>query len=382
MGSKKEGSVKPLIKWTGGKYKEFKHFKHLIPDFDRYIEPFFGGGGVFFSLDKIENSIINDKSNDLVNFYRQVSKSDKRFKVSLYKYVNAWDDLKVLFNEYKVPLSNLFLDYRNQKISKEEISTNVLDKLSFTKISEKFDTIFNKEFTLSPNDLYKSIEINIVSKFSRIRAIELKEQKDFSQDEIYNHIETAIKSGFYMHFRRLLNQKSHSNIGDKMACWFLVRELCYGSMFRFNKKGEFNIPYGGIAYNKKNLRNKVDMIFSEVTTELFKTVEIFNLDFEELFNKVELRNGDFIFLDPPYDSEFSEYDNNSFTKSDQERLANCLYISKAKWMLVIKNTYFIFNLYKKEGIFINSFDKQYTYNVRGRNNRDVEHLIITNYQMS
>jgi DNA adenine methylase len=382
MNKNKRGVVKPLIKWTGGKYKEFKHFKHLIPDFDRYIEPFFGGGGVFFSLSENGNSIINDKSIDLINFYKQVSNSDSNFKESLYEFVNAWDDLKVLFNEYKEPLTNLFLNYRNQKISKDEISAFVDELLPLTKISKKYDRIFTEKFTLNPEELYKNIDINIVSKFSRIRSIEIKEGKEFTTNELYQHIETAIRSGFYMHFRGLLNQNAYKHIGEKMACWFLVRELCYGSMFRFNKKGEFNIPYGGIAYNKKSIKNKVDQLFSEDTSLLFKTVEIFNLDFEELFNEVEPRKGDFIFLDPPYDSEFSEYDNNSFTKRDQERLANCLYNSKAKWMLVIKNTDFIFNLYKKEGVFINSFDKQYTYNVRGRNNRDVEHLIITNYQMS
>jgi len=39
--------VRPIIKWTGGKYDEFSMFSDFIPDFEKYFEPFFGGGGFF-----------------------------------------------------------------------------------------------------------------------------------------------------------------------------------------------------------------------------------------------------------------------------------------------------------------------------------------------
>ena len=43
--------MKPIIKYRGGKSKEIREFASLIPqDYDRYIEPFFGGGAVFFFL--------------------------------------------------------------------------------------------------------------------------------------------------------------------------------------------------------------------------------------------------------------------------------------------------------------------------------------------
>ncbi|MFC1802327.1 DNA adenine methylase, partial [Patescibacteria group bacterium] len=89
---------------------------------------------------------------------------------------------------------------------------------------------------------------------------------------------------------------------------------------------------------------------------------------------------DFIFLDPPYDTNFSDYDKNSFDKKDQERLAKCLYKTKANFILIIKKTPFIYDLYNnKKAIKIDSFEKTYLYNVKGRNDRDVEHLIIYNF---
>src|SRR5690606_12534386 len=117
--------------------------------------------------------------------------------------------------------------------------------------------------------------------------------------------------------------------------------------FRFNTRGRFNIPYGGIAYNKKNLRAKANLLFSNEVKHVFERCDIFNLDFEEFLDVVKPTSQDFIFLDPPYDAEFSEYDQNAFTRQDQVRLRNCLGRQSAKWMLVIKETSFIYDLYKE-----------------------------------
>ena len=82
----------------------------------------------------------------------------------------------------------------------------------------------------------------------------------------------------------------------------------------------------------------------------------------------------------PYDTDFSNYEGKDFTKDDQRRLAEALKKAKAKFILIIKNTDFIYSLY--DGFFnILCFDKTYTYNVRSRNERNVEHLIITNISM-
>ena len=70
----------------------------------------------------------------------------------------------------------------------------------------------------------------------------------------------------------------------------------------------------------------------------------------------------------------------SFDKKDQERLAEYLYNTNAKFILIIKDTPFISSLYKnKKGIKIDRFDKTYLYNVKGRNDRNVEHLVIYNF---
>ena len=84
-------------------------------------------------------------------------------------------------------------------------------------------------------------------------------------------------------------------------------------------------------------------------------------------------------MDPPYDTEFSTYAKNDFDKEDQIRLANYLKKTKAKFMLVIKNTKFIYDLYKNNGFNIKSFDKKYLVSFMNRNDKESEHLLITNY---
>ena len=112
----------------------------------------------------------------------------------------------------------------------------------------------------------------------------------------------------------------------------------------------------------------------------FKKTKIYNLDFEQFLRTVKPKENDFIFLDPPYDSEFSTYAQNAFTRDDQKRLANYMINEcKAKWMMIIKNTDFIYGLYDKEGINIRTFDKEYVVSFMNRNDKKVTHLLITNY---
>jgi DNA adenine methylase len=154
-------------------------------------------------------------------------------------------------------------------------------------------------------------------------------------------------------------------------------------MFRYNRNGAFNVPYGGIGYNRKNLSKKLEYLKSKELIEHLKDTTIENLDFQEFFEKHKPKKDDFIFLDPPYDSEFSTYAKNEFTKADQKRLADYLINEcKANWMVIIKNTDFIYSLYNKPNVNIISYDKKYLVNFQNRNDRGVEHLLIRNYTLN
>lgn len=68
--------MKPLIKWSGGKYDELEQIKPYIPDsYDTYIEPFVGGGALFFDLQP-SKAVINDIHPELTNLYQQIKEGN------------------------------------------------------------------------------------------------------------------------------------------------------------------------------------------------------------------------------------------------------------------------------------------------------------------
>ena len=78
----------------------------------------------------------------------------------------------------------------------------------------------------------------------------------------------------------------------------------------------------------KYITSKIEQMNSNDVISYFKHSSIYNLDFEEFLNLFDLNENNFIFLDPPYDSEFSTYDNNSFDRNEQIRLRD--YMTKYK----------------------------------------------------
>lgn len=65
--------ARPLLKWAGGKTQLLNDLLPKIPNsYGRYIEPFFGGGALFFALNP-SDAIIADSNPELINVYRQVA---------------------------------------------------------------------------------------------------------------------------------------------------------------------------------------------------------------------------------------------------------------------------------------------------------------------
>ncbi|HEY1009071.1 MAG TPA: DNA adenine methylase [Sphingobacteriaceae bacterium] len=373
--------IRPLIKWAGGKYDEFEYFSPFIPANIRYyIEPFMGGGGVFFARRPGGMCYLNDKSTDLIQFY--TSLSDPEFKRQAFLYVDAWDQAGLLSAELLKFERDLFLGFMTEKLSLSEVEVRLATRLAGLD-RQQFYPLFDAEFCPDPQVFQDVLIASLTDKFRRVRMISEKNSLTFSSQQLAVHFATGIKSGAYLYLRKLMNDDSTGRRrlpqAKRVANWYFVREFCYASMFRFNTKGEFNIPYGGAAYNRKKIRRKIERLFTAEVSQLFRRSQFFNLDFEQFLNRLSLSDEDFIFLDPPYDSKFSIYDQNAFTKADQKRLARWLLGTSARWMLIIKETPFIRSLYTAPGIVIHKFDKSYTYNVRGRNNRQVKHLAILNY---
>lgn len=85
-------SVKPILKWAGGKTQLITQLLPHVPErFGTYIEPFFGGGALFFTLQP-ERAIISDSNPELVNLYRQVATAVDSVISCLKRYRNTRED--------------------------------------------------------------------------------------------------------------------------------------------------------------------------------------------------------------------------------------------------------------------------------------------------
>lgn len=95
--------MKPVLKYNGGKYRELKYIRPFFPEFDRYVEPFVGGGSVFFDLEH-KNSVINDADPILVDFYRVLAFNREKLIEELKSLENneeTYYEVREMFNGLK-----------------------------------------------------------------------------------------------------------------------------------------------------------------------------------------------------------------------------------------------------------------------------------------
>jgi DNA adenine methylase len=197
--------------------------------------------------------------------------------------------------------------------------------------------------------------------------------------ENYNciHFEGISKEDFsntagklYYYYR----DNTFENPIDKAIQFWILRQLSFSGMNRFNSNGEYNVPFGW--YQK--LRQ---IEWSEEFQSLFENTTILNVDFEEcLSNVVE---NDFVFLDPPYTTKFNKYSpDGSFTQNDQIRLANWFRNSKSNNMIIINKDDFTTELYRD--YIVEEYDYRYSIKVRDRISSEaseIKHIIATNYKI-
>src|SRR5260370_9822993 len=166
---------------------------------------------------------------------------------------------------------------------------------------EDFHDMFAGYLEKNSENFLREIKRNLVSKTTRMKQLENKKGK-LPESDIVANMESALKSAFYMHLRHLYNSINAYGIstGTATAIFFFVRENAYAAMFRYNSRGEFNVPYGGISYNRKDLSRKVEYMRSPKLYNYLSSTVIENTDFEAFFQNHLPQANDFIFLDPPY----------------------------------------------------------------------------------
>ena len=144
------------------------------------------------------------------------------------------------------------------------------------------------------------------------------------------------RKDFFMAVRERYNEKNLDPIENTTKFFFLNR-TCFNGLYRVNKKGLFNVPFGKYANpticDPETIRKD---------SELLQRVEILNGDFEATF---EYAHGNtFFYFDPPYrplsdTSSFNDYAKEAFNDDAQIRLKEyCDHIHEAGFRFMLSNS--------------------------------------------
>jgi len=232
--------ARPFLKWAGGKTQLLKQFSKRLPpemkngEITNYVEPFVGGGAVFFYLGQkfsFDHSSIFDANEELILTYRVIKKSTKK-----------------LIRELE-SLESAYISKSNE--DRERLFYHVRD--SFNKIKP---------------------EIN-----------------------------------FHTYDPGWVTRAAQS---------IFLNRTCFNGLFRVNRNGEFNVPFG--RYKNPQILNKDNL--NDVAA-LLKSTTIILGDFTRCKKFVDTTS--FVYLDPPYrplndTSSFTSYAKDGFSDTDQRRL--------------------------------------------------------------
>lgn len=255
----------PFVKWVGGKGRLLAELQNRLPkDYRerRHIEPFVGGGALYFALAP-ERAVLSDSNPDLVNAYMQVRA-----------------DLPALSEE---------LDW----LAREH------DASAYYEVREAFNEERNNpESALAVPDFRRAVQSG-----------------------------TALRAAVFLYLNR----------------------TCFNGLYRENKAGEFNVPVGD--YENPDIRNanvlgRCAAILARPGTFLYCR--------DYTYTMINAGEGDFVYLDPPYDpasetSNFTAYTADGFSAEDQETLRDYVVsavIRGAEVMLSNHDTPLIRELYK------------------------------------
>jgi DNA adenine methylase len=298
----------PFLKWAGGKTQLLKQFSKCLPpemkngEITNYVEPFVGGGAVFFYLVQrfsFDHSSIFDVNEELILSYHVIKKSTKK-----------------LIHELE-SLESAYISKSNE--DRERLFYRVRDS-------------FNKK-----------------------------------KPEIHFHNYDA-------------------EWVTRAAQSIFLNRTCFNGLFRMNRTGEFNVPFG--RYKNPKILNKDNL--NDVAA-LLKTTTIILGDFTRCKKFVD--NTTFVYFDPPYrplndTSSFTAYSKDGFSDTDQRRLAGFFKeLDKKGAKIMLSNSdprnenpddSFFDELYADYTI--ERVPAKRSINCNGARRGEINELIITNYR--
>lgn len=188
---------------------------------------------------------------------------------------------------------------------------------------------------------------------------------------------------FYMIREKDRDREKYNQLSkvERASRIIYLNKTCYNGLFRVNRHGEFNTPFG--RYKNPNIVNEDTL--RAVSVYFNKANITFRCgDFEDAVKGV--RKGSFVYFDPPYDpvsesANFTGYDKGGFNRDEQIRLKKlCDKLNErgVKFLLSNSATDFILDLYKDYDIKI--VQAKRAINSKGDKRGEVNEVLVKNYE--
>lgn len=368
--------VAPLLKWPGGKTRELPAILGALPPgMGRLVDPFVGGGALLFALPPSVPAVVNDASRDLVDLYRRVQASDPELFDRAVALGEWWDHLTDVVATHGADLVAVFVERPDR--APDEVVTEVAGVLDglLDAVVAGVPAVWDEVVA----DLGADLRRLVPPKLGRMRAGERRRGQRLPRGDVWRNVEGAVRAALYTRLRADYNagRATGRACGAQAARFLFLREFAYAAMFRFNRRGGFNVPYGGISYNRKSFTDRVAHLGSPAVRARLATTTVACRDFADFLDAADLGPDDVVFLDPPYDSDFSAYDRRGFGHDDHVRLAQEMRRLPCPFQMVVKDTPLVRDLYVDPDWYVQAFDHTYAWTIKDRNDRRATHLLIT-----
>ena len=185
---------------------------------------------------------------------------------------------------------------------------------------------------------------------------------------------------YYYKLRGLDRTEDFKALSDveRASRLIFLNKTCFNGLYRVNKKGQFNVPFG--SYKNPNIVDR-ENIFN--VSSALSGVEIREIDYQEI--ESSLKEGDFVYFDPPYEplnrtSSFTGYTSEDFSRENQLDLSNFLMRLKDKGVYgMISNSFtdYTLGIYKNFSIY--EVYAARAINSDGKSRSKVKEIIVTNY---
>lgn len=203
----------------------------------------------------------------------------------------------------------------------------------------------------------------------------VKRNPNLIADYVREHGKRSCERYYY----RIRGKYNRSGFSAAQAARFIyLNRTCFNGIFRVNKWGEFNVPYGW-----KEPPVLPDRRWLRKASSILRKAKLGSGPYEKALKKASA--GDFVYLDPPYPplnhtSNFTRYTKDRFAEAEQGQLADVVHDLDARGCLVMMSNADIPLIRKLfRGYNIHSLSVTRWITCKAKKHR-VDELVITNYR--